>query len=82
MSEDNKYGVQDLISNAVLQKPMEFETAFNDIVLDRIRDAVENKKIEVAQQLYNYDPNENDDEMGQSDADLETPEEEENGEDA
>jgi hypothetical protein len=82
MSEDNKYGLEDLVSSAVLQKPLEFETAFNDIVLDRIRDAVENKKIEVAQQLYNYNPDENDDEMGQSDADLETPEEEENGEDA
>jgi hypothetical protein len=58
MSEDNKYGIEDLISNAVLQKPMEFQSAFNNIVIDRIRDAVENKKIEVAQQLYNYNPDE------------------------
>ena len=71
MSEDNKYGLNDLISAAVLQKPLEFETAFADIVTDRIRTAVENKKIEVAQQLYNYQPEVEDN--GNS-------EEEENGE--
>jgi hypothetical protein len=73
MSEDNKYGLEDLVSSAVLQKPLEFETAFNDIVLDRIRDAVENKKIEVAKQLYGYEPEV---------ADQEPSEEEENGENA
>lgn len=81
MSEDNKYGINDLISAAVLQKPLEFETAFADIVTDRIRTAVENKKIEVAQQLYNYEPEaENDDEFGAADADVDNSEEEENGE--
>jgi hypothetical protein len=81
MSEDNKYGINDLISAAVLQKPLEFETAFADIVTDRIRTAVENKKIEVAQQLYNYDPEpENDDEFGAADMDDDNSEEEENGE--
>lgn len=74
MAEDNKYGIEDLISNAVLQKPIEFEAAFNDIVLDRIRDAVENKKIEVAKQLYGYESDVTDDQ--------EPSEEEENGEDA
>ena len=73
MSEDNKYGLDDLVSNAVLQKPIEFETAFNNIVLDRIRDAVENKKIEVAKQLYGYEPE-------VQPEDLEPSEEEENGE--
>jgi hypothetical protein len=81
MSEDNKYGINDLISAAVLQKPLEFETAFADIVTDRIRTAVENKKIEVAQQLYNYEPEaENDDEFGAADMDVDNSEEEENGE--
>jgi len=80
MSEDNKYGINDLISAAVLQKPLEFETAFADIVTDRIRTAVENKKIEVAQQLYNYEPEaENDDEFGAGEAELENSEEEIDG---
>jgi hypothetical protein len=83
MSEDNKYGIEDLISAAVEQKPSNFEAAFNDIVIDRIRAAVENKKIEVAQQLYNYEPEvENDDEFGAGDLEIDNSEEEENGETA
>jgi len=83
MSEDNKYDIEDLISAAVEQKPSNFEAAFNDIVIDRIRSAVENKKIEVAQQLYNYDPEaENDDEFGAGDLELDNSEEETNGETA
>jgi thioredoxin-like negative regulator of GroEL len=83
MSEDNKYGIEDMISAAVLQKPIEFEAAFNDIIIDRIRDAVEAKKIEVAQQLYNYEPEaENDDEFGAGDLELDNSEEETNGETA
>jgi thioredoxin-like negative regulator of GroEL len=83
MSEYNKYGIEDLISAAVEQKPSNFEAAFNDIVIDRIRAAVENKKIEVAQQLYNYEPEvENDDEFGAGDLEIDNSEEEENGETA
>lgn len=73
MSEDNKYGLQDLVLATAEQKPVEFEAAFNDLVVDRIRDAIENKKVEIAQQMYGYDPEpepeyeeENDDEFGGS----------------
>lgn len=53
---DNKYDLSDLVVSAIEQKPLDFETAFNDIIVDRIRDAVENKKVEIAQQMYNYEP--------------------------
>lgn len=53
---DNKYGLEDLVVSAIEQKPLEFETAFNDLIIDRIRSAVEDKKIQIAQQMYNYDP--------------------------
>lgn len=56
MSEDNKYVLDDLVTAAVVQKPLDFETAFNDLVVDRIRSAIENKKVEVAQQMYGYEP--------------------------
>lgn len=56
MSEDNKYELNDLVVAALDQKPLDFEAAFNDLVVDRIRTAVENKKIEVAQQMYGYEP--------------------------
>ena len=53
---DNKYDLTDLVVSAIEQKPLDFETAFNDIIVDRIRDAVEAKKVEVAKQMYGYEP--------------------------
>ena len=52
---DNKYDLTDLVVSAIEQKPLDFETAFNDIIVDRIRDAVEAKKVEVAKQMYGYE---------------------------
>ena len=57
---DNKYDLTDLVVSAIEQKPLDFETAFNDIIVDRIRDAVETKKIAIAQQMYGYEPEYND----------------------
>lgn len=53
---DNTVSVSDLVVSAYEQKPLDFETAFNDLIVDRIRNAVEQKKIEIAQQMYNYTP--------------------------
>ena len=83
MSEDNKYELNDLVISALDQKPLDFETAFNDLVVDRIRSAIENKKIEVAQQMYGYEPSddiedvdfENDDEFGSADLNTDNSEE-------
>lgn len=60
---DNKYTVDDLVVSAFNQKPVEFETAFNDLILDRIRTAVEEKKVSIAQQMYNYEAPEEYDEF-------------------
>lgn len=56
MTDDNKYSLNDLIIATAEQKPLDFEAAFNDLVVDRIRDSIESKKIEIAQQMYNYEP--------------------------
>jgi len=56
MTEDNKYSIEDLISNAVDLKPLEFADAFNNLILDRLHTVIDNKKMEVAQQLYGYQP--------------------------
>jgi predicted Zn-dependent protease with MMP-like domain len=56
MTEDNKYGIEDLISNAVDLKPLEFADVFNNLILDRLHTVIDNKKMEVAQQLYGYQP--------------------------
>lgn len=52
----SKYEVQDLVINALEQKPLEFNSALTDLMLDKIRDAVTLKKIEVAQRFFNPVP--------------------------
>lgn len=87
MSEDNKYELEDLIAATAEQKPLEFENAFNDIVVDRIRDAIEAKKVDIAHQMYGYQPpeeyetDETDDEVV-ADMELDNSEEEEYGEES
>jgi hypothetical protein len=82
MTEDNKYELDDLVTATVDRKPVEFEQAFSDLMIDRIRTAVEDKKLQIAQQMYGYEPpeefdtDENDDEFGASDVEIEEPEEE------
>jgi hypothetical protein len=56
MDNDNKYELTDLVVSAIEQKPLDFEAAFNDLIVDRIRGAVEQKKIDIAQQMYGYEP--------------------------
>lgn len=53
MSEDDKYTVNDLISNALQQKPVEFEQTFNSLALDRIRTAIEGRKQEIGASMFN-----------------------------
>ena len=53
---DNKYEIDDLLNSTAQMKPVDFEDAFNDIVTNRIRAAIEDRKVKIAQQLYNYVP--------------------------
>ena len=55
MATNDKYELEDLITTSLEQKPVEFGMAFNDLLLDRLHAAVENKKIEYAKQMYGYD---------------------------
>lgn len=50
---DDKYDIKDLIATSVEGKPTDFENVFNSIIVDRISDAVELKKQEVAQSMFN-----------------------------
>lgn len=72
MTEDNKYDVSDLVVSALEQRPLDFENAFNDLIVDRIRGAIEDKKIAIAKQMYGYDPEEeNDDAETEEDSNIE-----------
>jgi hypothetical protein len=71
---DNKYDLSDLVVSALEQKPLDFEVAFNELIVDRIRDAVENEKIKIAQQMYGYEPEaeeENNDAETEEDSNIE-----------
>ena len=58
MTDNNKYDITNLIVSAVEQKPFDFEAAFDDLIVGRIHSAIEAKKVEVAQQMYGYQPEE------------------------
>jgi len=79
---DNEYNITDLISLSFDQKPVDFQNAFNSIMSDKISAAIDDKKLEVAQTMFNYDDEEIDDESEQEDQDQEedASEEENNGE--
>jgi hypothetical protein len=54
MLEDDKYDVTDLIIHAAEQKPSEFESTFDSLLKDRLVSAVENRKQEIAQSMFNH----------------------------
>ena len=53
MSEDDKYNVNDLISSARDQRPTEFEDAFNSLIVDKLRSAIDTRKQEIATSMFN-----------------------------
>lgn len=55
--DDNKYTLDDLVVSAIQQKPVEFEQAFNELIVDRLHSAVEARKQEIAQNMFagNYE---------------------------
>jgi hypothetical protein len=57
MTDNNKYEMGDLVMAAAQQKPLDFEAAFNDLIVDRISNSINDKKIAIAQQMYGYNSN-------------------------
>jgi hypothetical protein len=52
----NDVTLQDLISLSYEQKPVEFQNAFDTLIAGRIASAVDNRKMEIAQSLFNDQP--------------------------
>ena len=48
--------VKDLISLSYEQKPIEFQDAFNALVMDRVVQAVDQRKLQVAQAMFGDQP--------------------------
>jgi len=53
MTEDNKYNMNDLVKFSIEQKPVDFRQAFDDLISDKLQAAVDNKKLEIAQSMFN-----------------------------
>ena len=49
----DKYDIRDLIAASVNEKPAEFESIFQDLIKSRLNDAVETRKQDVAQSMFN-----------------------------
>jgi hypothetical protein len=50
---DPKYTAMVALNHALYQHPLEFETTVNGMLADRIQDAVEKKREEVAKSVFN-----------------------------
>lgn len=48
-----EYNITDLIAFSSQQKPAEFEAAFNGVIASKLEDAVNDRKIVVAQKMFN-----------------------------
>jgi hypothetical protein len=47
--------IDDMVVAARNDSPSDFQTAFADVVLDRIADAIEAKKLDIAKNYFNYE---------------------------
>lgn len=50
--DNDKYTVQDLVKFSYGQQPIDFETAFDNLVKSRISDAIDVRKQEMSQSLF------------------------------
>jgi hypothetical protein len=74
---DNEVTVNDLIAHSFDQQPLEFQNAFNTMMAGKLAAAIDNKKHEVAQSMFNKE-----DEQFESDTENQTQEEPNDGETA
>jgi len=56
---DPQYTIDDMVNAARNDSPSDFQSAFASVVLDKIADAIEAKKVELAQNYFNYEDAEN-----------------------
>lgn len=52
MSDDNKYTLDDIIDFSSEQQPIQVKAAVDQLMLAKIHSAIEDKKVEVAKQMF------------------------------
>ena len=66
-----QYTLADLIKFSSEQKPIEFGAAFNALIHDKVEAAIDSKKIEVAQAMFNHVSDDEQDYVPEQDAEEE-----------
>jgi hypothetical protein len=64
MADDENFGpgVTDLVANALEQKPVDFQSTFNDMLKDKISGAVAQRKLDLASTIAMDEPEVEEDE--------------------
>ena len=52
MVENNKYGIEDLITSTLEQRPTDFAATFDELLVSKLHNAINDKKLEVAQRMF------------------------------
>lgn len=47
------YTIEDLLASAVAQKPGDFEETFNQLMLDKVSAAIDDRKYEIGRTMFN-----------------------------
>jgi len=56
MEQDNKHSLKDLVMFGAQQKPVDFSQAFDELIVDKLQAAVDARKLEIAQTIFNSAP--------------------------
>jgi hypothetical protein len=83
---DHIESLKDMIQFAVDEKPLDFQDRFHSILQDRIADSINNKKIEIAQNMFSEpdttEIEEPSDESSEEGTETDTEDTQENGEES
>jgi len=80
MSDDNKYTIGDLVYHTATQEPVDFANAFNSLMLDRVNAAIEDRKNEIAQGMFDQPDDQEESDDDEDDVVWAEDDEEEEGE--
>jgi len=80
MSDAATLDVQDLINAAIKSEPVSFKAAFDSVIADKVYNAIESRKMEMAKSIFNTEVDNS--QEGVTAEDSASTEEEQNGEDA
>lgn len=77
MSDNDKYNLDDIINFSAEQRPVDVKAALDDLMIAKIHSAIEDKKVEVAKQMFGDAASQDDVDLTDDESDEEWTDEEE-----